>query len=73
MDSKTFKVPAISCNHCVHTIKMEVGELPGVQSVQADKDTQMVTVTWAEPATWEAIRQTLTEINYPPEGLIALN
>ncbi len=73
MESKTFKVPAISCNHCVHTIKMEIGDVPGVQAVQADKDTQMVTVTWAAPATWETIRQTLTEINYPPEGLIALN
>jgi len=73
MDSKTFKVPAISYNHCVHTIKMEVSELPGVQSVQADKDTQLVTVNWTEPATWEKIRQTLVEINYPPEGLITLN
>jgi len=73
MDSKTFKVPAISCNHCVHTIKMEVSELPGVQSVQADKDTQLVTVNSTEPATWEKIRQTLVEINYPPEGLITLN
>lgn len=73
METKTFKVPAISCMHCVHTIKMEVSDLPGVQSVEADKDTQMVTVTWAPPADWDTIRQTLTEINYPPEGLITLN
>ncbi len=73
METKTFKVPAISCQHCVHTIKMEVSELPGVDSVSADKDTQMVTVQWHEPATWDAIRQTLAEINYPPEGLISLS
>jgi copper chaperone CopZ len=73
METKTFKVPAISCMHCVHTIKMEVGDVPGVESVSADKDTQMVTVTWHEPATWDAIRKTLTEINYPPEGLISLS
>ena len=73
METKTFKVPAISCMHCVHTIKMEIGELPGVESVQADKDSQMVTVAWQDPATWEQIRQTLTEINYPPEGLISLS
>ena len=73
METKTFKVPAISCMHCVHTIKMEVGELPGVESVQADQASQMVTVAWQSPATWEQIRQTLTEINYPPEGLISLS
>jgi len=52
---------------------MEVSDVPGVESVQADKDTQMVTVAWHEPATWDAIRKTLMEINYPPEGLIALS
>ena len=49
METKTFKVPAISCQHCVHTIKMEVSDVPGVESVAADKDTQMVTVQWHEP------------------------
>jgi len=73
METKTFKVPAISCQHCVHTIKMEVSDVPGVESVSADKDTQMVTVQWHDPATWDAIRQTLVEINYPPEGLISLS
>ena len=73
METKSFKVPAISCQHCVHTIKMEVSDVPGVESVSADKDTQMVTVQWHDPATWDAIRQTLVEINYPPEGLISLS
>lgn len=72
MESKTFKVPAISCQHCVHTIKMEVGDIPGVERVDADKDTQMVTVAWDSPADWEKIRATLVEINYPPEGLITI-
>lgn len=72
MESKTFKVPGISCGHCVHTIKMEVSDIAGVQLVEADKDTQMVTVTWDSPADWEKIRATLVEINYPPEGLISI-
>ena len=73
MDSKTFKVPAISCAHCVHTVKMEVGEIPGVSNVDADPTSKMVTVTWDKPADWEQIRATLVEINYPPEGLITIN
>jgi len=73
MESKTFKVPGISCMHCVHTIKTELAELPGVTKVDADAGTKMVTVTWGNPADWEKIRATLVEINYPPEGLITLN
>ncbi len=73
METKTFKVPGISCGHCVHTIKMEVGDVAGVQSVEADQQSQMVTVTWDNPADWEKIRATLVAINYPPEGLITIN
>jgi copper chaperone CopZ len=66
MNTVTYKIPNISCNHCVHTIKMEVGEIKGVVTVEADKDTQMATVTFGQPATEEKIKATLTEINYPP-------
>lgn len=66
MSSKTFEVPNISCGHCVMTIKNEVGELAGVQRVEADKDTRTVTVEWDSPATWELINDLLVEINYPP-------
>lgn len=68
MASKTFKVPNISCGHCVMTIQREVSELAGVKAVSADEETKMVTVEWEEPATWEQIRSLLEEINYPPEN-----
>ena len=70
--SKTFSVPNISCEHCVRSIKNEVSELAGVASVQADEKTKVVTVTWDKPATWEQIKATLTEIEYPPVELIQL-
>ena len=66
MASKTFTVPNISCNHCVMTIKRELGELVGVSSVTADAETKNVTVEWESPANWEAVKSLLTEINYPP-------
>ena len=69
MATKTFKVPNISCGHCVMTIQREVGELHGVTAVKADQTSKMVTVEWQEPpANWEAIRTLLQEINYPPES-----
>jgi copper chaperone len=69
MATKTFKVPNISCGHCVMTIEREVGELAGVTSVKAEQATKTVTVNWNEPpATWDTIRSLLTEINYAPEA-----
>jgi copper chaperone len=66
MTSKSFRVPNISCNHCVMTIKRELGELEGVASVTGDVETKTITVKWEPPATWDDIQSLLTEINYPP-------
>lgn len=66
MQTKTFEVPNISCGHCVMTIQNEVGEMAGVSSVQASRETRQVTVEYNAPATWEAIKALLVEINYPP-------
>jgi len=69
MQTKTFKVPNISCGHCVHTIQMEVAELAGVNKVVANEASKMVTVEWTEPPqSWENIKALLEEINYPPEN-----
>ncbi len=68
MQTKTFKVPNISCGHCVHAVQSEVGELEGVKSVVASADTKMVTVEWQEPQSWDSIKALLEEINYPPEN-----
>ena len=65
MTTKTFTVPNISCGHCTHTIESEVGELAGVQSVKADEATKQVTVAYDTPANWDAIKNLLTEINFP--------
>jgi len=66
MATKTFRVPNVSCNHCVMTIKRELGELEGVVGVNADVETKTVSVEWESPATWEGIESLLAEINYPP-------
>ena len=69
MPEKMFRVPNISCGHCVMTIEREVSELKGVTSVKADQASRMVTVKWQEPpASWDAINALLEEINYPPEA-----
>jgi copper chaperone len=67
MQTVTYKIPAISCGHCVHTIKTEVSELEGVERVDADQITKMATVVFDDPASEEQIKALLKEINYPAE------
>lgn len=69
MTTVKYSVPSISCGHCVHTIQMEVADLDGVQSVKADKDTQSVEIVFDTPASEDAIKALLAEINYPVAGV----
>ncbi len=66
MNTVTYTIPNISCNHCVHTISMELSDLPGVKSVQGDVNSKKVVVIYDAPATPEALVKLLTEIEYPP-------
>ncbi len=65
MNTVTFTVPDISCQHCTHTISMELSEIKGVSKVDADVDTKQVKVTYEKPADEAALRTALAEINYP--------
>ena len=72
MTTVTYSIPAIHCEHCTHTIEMEVGELPGVQVVKADLNSKKVQITFDMPANEEKIKALLAEIEYPVGGLITL-
>ena len=72
MTTVTYSVPAMHCEHCTHTIEMEVGELQGVQTVKADLNTKKVQITFDTPASEQSIKALLSEIDYPAEGLITL-
>ncbi len=65
MAEEIFTVPNISCDHCVMTIKNEVGELEGVELVEGDPEDKTIKVSFDAPATTETIRKKLDEINYP--------
>ena len=65
MEKITLSIPTISCEHCVMTIKRELGEIQGIKEVEGDATTKKITVQWDLPATLEQIKSTLKEINYP--------
>ena len=65
MEKTTLSIPNISCDHCVMTIKRELGEIEGISRVEGDPERKEITVQWDSPATLEEIKSTLKEINYP--------
>lgn len=69
MTTVKYSVPNISCGHCVHTIQVEVADIAGVQSVNADQASQVVEISFDDPATEDSIKALMAEINYPVAGL----
>lgn len=65
MTTVTYSVPNIHCGHCVHTIEMELSELPGVQRVSASEAERQVEVVFQPPASEVQIKGLLAEISYP--------
>lgn len=66
MARKSFKVPNISCEHCIRTIKREVGALPGVSAIEGEVESKEVTVVYEGEKTLEKVIETLKGIGYPP-------
>ena len=64
MTTVTYNIPNISCNHCVHTVKMEVSDIEGVKSVEADVTAKSATISFEPPATEDGIKNLLAEIDY---------
>lgn len=58
---RTYRVPDVSCQHCVAAITDEVGPLDGVASVQVDIEAKTVTVSGGDDA---AIRAAIDEAGY---------
>ena len=47
-ESVTYTVPAIHCAHCAMSIREEVSEVEGVDEIDVDLDSKLVTVTGRE-------------------------
>jgi len=44
MDTKTYSVPAMHCGHCQAAVTRELEGVPGVEAVDVNLDTKLVTV-----------------------------
>ncbi|MEU5207681.1 heavy-metal-associated domain-containing protein [Streptomyces sp. NPDC020742] len=64
----TYRVTGMTCGHCEGAVVSEVGEIPGVSSVQAVATTGLVTVTSKAPLDEEALRAAIDEAGYELVG-----
>jgi copper chaperone len=64
MTTEQFRVPEISCQHCVNAITKEVTALAGVQKVQVDLGEKRVTVEHAPEVSTTQIVAAINEAGY---------
>jgi copper chaperone CopZ len=62
-ETLTYSVPAIHCAHCGMSIREEVSEVAGVEDVDVDIDTKVVTVRGRELSD-EKLRAAIEEAGY---------
>jgi copper chaperone len=43
-DTSVFRVPGMSCAHCIEAVEGELSAVAGVESASADLETKLVTV-----------------------------
>lgn len=62
--TSTWTVTGMTCGHCVASVREEVEEIAGVESVEVTLESGTVVVTSAEPVTREAVEAAVTDAGY---------
>ncbi|KRE39153.1 hypothetical protein ASG73_02045 [Janibacter sp. Soil728] len=60
----TYTVTGMTCGHCVSSVTEEIQEIAGVEGVQVELETGVVTVSSAEPVDAAAVRTAVEEAGY---------
>ncbi len=63
---KTLTIPTITCNHCLMSIKRELGFVDGVDYVDGNVGAKTVLVTYTDDAALDQARAMLAEAGYAP-------
>ena len=63
MEQRTYTVTGMTCGHCVSSVKEEVGEVPGVSSVDVQLETGALTVS-GEGISDDAVKAAVEEAGY---------
>lgn len=63
VETVTYTVAGMTCDHCKHAVAGELGAVPGVAGVEVDLDTKVVTVT-GDDLDDRALRAAIEEAGY---------
>ncbi len=66
MNELTYSVPDMSCGHCEHAVSTELQTVDGVESVDVDLETKLVTVR-GHDLDDQALRAAIDEAGYEAE------
>ncbi|HEY9564647.1 MAG TPA: cation transporter [Nocardioides sp.] len=64
MNTSTYTVTGMTCNHCVMSVTEEVSEVPGVNDVAVDLASGELRVTSESPVDADSIRAAVEEAGY---------
>lgn len=64
MSETTYRVPDVSCEHCVRAITQELTKLPGVGHVDVDLGQKLVTVRHDSSVSDAQLREGIAEAGY---------
>lgn len=60
------QAPDISCGHCVNAVKNRVGQLEGVETVDASAETKLIDISFdGDKLSLEKIQAELADEGYP--------
>jgi copper chaperone len=62
--TKTYDVVGMTCDHCVRSVRDEIGRIPGVHRVEVDLATGRVTVESDRPVDDQAVAAAVDEAGY---------
>ena len=65
MKTENITIANLSCGGCVKTITKKLTEIDGVNQLNVDLETSIVTVEFDNPATLDQITDKLLSIGYP--------
>ena len=66
VETVQLQAPDISCAHCVSSVKNRVGQLDGVETVDASSETKLIDITFdGEKLSLDKIQAELADEGYP--------
>ncbi|GIU90971.1 MAG: hypothetical protein KatS3mg010_2070 [Acidimicrobiia bacterium] len=65
--TRTYRVVGMTCGHCVSSVRSEVAKVPGVEQLDVDLESGLLTLTGRAEVADEDVRAAVEEAGYEIE------